>query len=124
MSLSRITGLLRNNGCTTPLSELLRGSALDFPKPPPKKVNMELEKRRKYLQAQAEMAAYDKMVKGVSGKKADPERVGALLPSLSVGADMIVAMFATSIICFVAASSMGLDHSYVSLFRSTTFGSF
>ena len=52
------------------------------------------------------------MVKGVASKRDDRERVGALLPSLSIGADMIVAMFATFIVSFVAASSAHLDYSY------------
>ena len=53
------------------------------------------------------------MVSGVSrGKKDDRERVGALLPGLSVGADMLVAMFSVAIICFMAASTMGFSYQW------------
>ena len=111
--LASVTASLRRCGCRTPLQELLRTATLRFPAKPSAQPSATLLQRREYLQRRADAAAYNKMVAGVGTKKDDPsERVGALLPGLSVGADMIVAMVSVFIICFMAASTMGFDYGW------------
>ena len=112
-SLGDVARALRRCGVTTPLADLLQGAQLDFPSASINVPSQALMQRREYLQRRAEAVEYEKMVSGVSrAKKDDRERVGALLPGLSVGADMLVAMFSVSIICFMAASTMGFSYQW------------
>jgi len=111
-SFGKVARALRRCGVTTPLAELLRGARLGFPSEPAKQPSEALLRRREYLQRRAEAVEYQKMVGGVSHHENDRERVGALLPGLSVGADMLVAMFSVSIVCFMAASTMGFSYQW------------
>jgi hypothetical protein len=90
---------LRQEGKVRPgaLAALLQGSRLSFPQKSSSASTMEQQKRRAFLHKRAEARSYSNLSSSVS-EKVEHERVGKLIPNLSIGMNMILAGFT----CFVA----------------------
>jgi hypothetical protein len=88
------------------LLKSLKGSKLSFPQlVRDTAISEDLQRRREYLQRRAESRAYDGMI-GDLAKKENNESVGKLIPKLSIGLNMTVAMATGFIVAYVAASSV------------------
>lgn len=104
-------GLRRCDG-TGSFRAALYGSRLVFPPPASRQPNAELQQRRALLQRRAADREYGQLVSGVCTEREKREQVGKLLPKLTIGANMIVAIFSTFIVCFVGAGSVTNNESW------------
>mmetsp|Transcript_15389 Transcript_15389/g.30865 ORF Transcript_15389/g.30865 Transcript_15389/m.30865 type:complete len:171 (+) Transcript_15389:52-564(+) len=111
---NRFHYLRRKNGLQPgSLGGLLKGSRLSFPQEIKVAANADLLKRRVFLAKRAEGKAYSRLSAGVVNPE-DNERVGKLIPKLSIGANMILAVASCFIVGYVASSCI-TEHQHLRL---------